>query len=512
MRATGESTTMLPALLRTLRRYAAALTAVASLAWPVTALAHTGLKRSSPAAGARLSQSPAAIRLWFHERVQVAISRVRLVTPTGSLVLPVRADSTDRTELVASLTAPLGPGSYTVEWQTGGRDGHAVRGRFAFVVRGDSARMAADTATPPAGGGSTTGAGAARGGAFNVALDSMMRETADHPAERLVARGGEPLTEYRVARWAELVALLAAIGVVAFRAVVARGLDRAGLGVVADDATDGARQLGLAALVLLVVAGAARLYGEASALVDPDAGTALDSMRTVVMRTDWGHGWMVGIVAAVVTFLGLALARRVPAAWTLAAIGAAGLAVTPALTGHAVATRDVTAVAVTSDVLHVVGAGTWLGTLLVVLLAGLPAALRRPGEERGRAAAALLASYHPVALVSVGLVLLSGLASSWVRLRSFSALTMTSYGSLLLYKVFIFLFVGLLGAYNWKKVMPRMTQPEGARRFRRSAAVELLVGGLVLALTAVLVATEPPDMSERSDTERANATPPLITR
>ena len=484
-----------------------ALMAVAALAWPGAAVAHTGLKRSSPAAGARLSESPAVIRLWFHERVQVAISRVRLVTSAGTLVLPVRADSADATELVASVTTALAPGSYTVEWQTGGRDGHAVRGHFAFLVRADSAeRSTSSSAAPDAG--STTDAGPARGGAFNVALDSMMRETADRPAERLIARGGEPLTEYRVARWAELVALLTAIGVVAFRGVVARGLDRAGFGVVAHDASDGARQLGLAALVLLVVAGAARLYGEASALADPGAGTTLNSMLTVVTRTDWGHGWMVGIVAAVVTSIGLALARRVPAAWTVAAIGAAGLAVTPALTGHAVATRDVTAVAVTSDVLHVVGAGTWLGTLLVVLLAGLPAALRRPVDERGPASAALLASYHPIALASVGLVLLSGVVSSWVRLRSFSALTMTSYGSLLLYKVFIFLFVGLLGAYNWKKVMPRIAKPEGARRFRRSAAVELLVGGLVIALTAVLVATEPPDMSERSDTERASPTLP----
>ena len=109
-------------------------------------------------------------------------------------------------------------------------------------------------------------------------------------------------------------------------------------------------------------------------------------------------------------------------------------------------------------------------------------------------------------------MLLSGLVSSWVRLRSFSALTMTSYGSLLLYKVFVFLFVGLLGAYNWKKVMPRIAQPQGTHRFRRSATVELLVGGLVLALTAVLVATEPPDMSERLPTEPASATLPQTTR
>ena len=59
---------------------------------------------------------------------------------------------------------------------------------------------------------------------------------------------------------------------------------------------------------------------------------------------------------------------------------------------------------------------------------------------------------------------------------------------------------------------PRIAQPEGSRRFRRSATVELLVGALVVALTAVLVATEPPDMSERSDTERASATLLPITR
>lgn len=449
-----------------------------------SAHAHTALRRSDPAAGAHLERAPSSIRLWFRERAQLAVTRVRLVGADGrETLLALTADPGDSSGVTAAVPMALPAGRWVVRWQTGGRDGHPVRGEFHFMVGTMAARHDSVAGRVPP-----------RGGAFNMTLDSMMSEHAErHPATQIAVEGGDALLEYRVARWAEFIGLIAALGAIAFHFLIAGPLGARGHADAARDASDGARLLGAGALVLALATGLARLHGEAKALGAPDDPLQVRAIRDVALGTTWGTGWLIGAVAALVALLALLAARRAAAAWTIAAIASLGLIATPALTGHASATEGWRAVAVLADALHVAGAGAWLGSLLMVLLAGLGATGRLAPERRGPATAAMLDAYHRVALAGVAAVVLSGVVSSVLRVGSLDALTHTSYGSLLLYKVFVFLFVGLVGLYNWKKVLPRIERADGARKLRRSATVELLVATVVLALTAGLVATQPPE-------------------
>jgi putative copper export protein len=186
------------------------------------------------------------------------------------------------------------------------------------------------------------------------------------------------------------------------------------------------------------------------------------------------------------------VARRRETGWSLAALGALAVGVSPALTGHAAADPDDAMLAILADGLHVVGAGAWLGTLLLVAMAGVPAALRRVPGERGPAVASILRAFHPLALWCVPLVLVSGLVSAWLRLGSLGALTSSRYGTYLLIKVLLFACVALTGAYNWRRVLPRLGDEAGARQIRRTASLELALGAVVLAVTAALVVTKPP--------------------
>src|SRR6185503_18445170 len=174
---------------------------------------------------------------------------------------------------------------------------------------------------------------------------------------------------------------------------------------------DSARRLGESALILLLPASLTRLYAESAAM--HGAERALDSamLRAMVTSTSWGIGWLIGAAGVLVTALGLFIARRNNAGWSIANIGALGLVVAPALTGHAAASDSYT-LAVTVDTLHVLGAGAWLGTLLVVLLVGV-AGVRRwrmasASESSGPQIAALFHAFHPVALACASLVLASG--------------------------------------------------------------------------------------------------------
>lgn len=114
---------------------AAAATALVLAATPAAALAHAHLVSASPAVDGHVDAAPRELRLTFSETVELAISRVQLLGPDGqavALATPAAADS-GRT-MIAAISTVLAPGTYTVVWQVAGRDGHPVRGKFAFVV------------------------------------------------------------------------------------------------------------------------------------------------------------------------------------------------------------------------------------------------------------------------------------------------------------------------------------------------------------------------------------------
>jgi len=49
-----------------------------------------------------------------------------------------------------------------------------------------------------------------------------------------------------------------------------------------------------------------------------------------------------------------------------------------------------------------------------------------------------------------------------------------------------------LGAWNWRRVKPRMGSEEAARMLRRSARTEVIAAAIVLVITAVLVSLPDP--------------------
>jgi putative copper export protein len=72
------------------------------------------------------------------------------------------------------------------------------------------------------------------------------------------------------------------------------------------------------------------------------------------------------------------------------------------------------------------------------------------------------------------------------------SLLRTRYGLTLLVKVTLLLMTMGLGAWNWRRVRPRLGTPDATRALTRSAALELFLGLLLLATTAVLVALSAP--------------------
>lgn len=117
---------------------------------PFPALAHGTLQRATPGDGDQLSAVPRELRLTFTEDVEVDLTRLALTGPGGRVALaPLELAPDSATVVVAGIEGSLVAGTYSVEWQVVGNDGHPVRGEYSFSIAPDAEGLAmADTSAP----------------------------------------------------------------------------------------------------------------------------------------------------------------------------------------------------------------------------------------------------------------------------------------------------------------------------------------------------------------------------
>jgi methionine-rich copper-binding protein CopC len=97
-----------------------------------SAAAHSELRTSSPANGARLSASPSLLELRFNEKVQV--TAVRLFDGAGKELAVTRDRSLQENAVYSAQPPSMPPGSYRIEWRAISADGHPVGGAIRFSV------------------------------------------------------------------------------------------------------------------------------------------------------------------------------------------------------------------------------------------------------------------------------------------------------------------------------------------------------------------------------------------
>jgi putative copper export protein len=143
---------------------------------------------------------------------------------------------------------------------------------------------------------------------------------------------------------------------------------------------------------------------------------------------------------------------------------------------------------------HSLAAGLWLGTLFVLVIAGLALLFQHEPSvaRRGAIAAAMVNGFSPLALTMGGVVVLFGVITAWRHLHVLSNLWATPYGIALIVKLLLVALVFTLGAWNWRRQRPMLGSEPAAMAIRRSSAVELTVTTLVLIATAIVVSLPSP--------------------
>lgn len=231
---------------------------------------------------------------------------------------------------------------------------------------------------------------------------------------------------------------------------------------------------------------------------------------------------MTGISIAVVNagfqVVGLAARRRVPV-WTLVTHDPSTMLLVGflavAISGYALACADVkkgwlvAAIGVIGGSLragflgkwtslinpiHALAAGLWIGTLFVLVVAGLSALLvhETVRDRRGAIAFDMVNGFSPLALTMGVIVVVFGLITAWRHLHVLSNLWSTPYGLALIAKLVFVAMVFMLGAWNWRRQRPSLGTESAAASIRRSSAGELAMAAIVLVLTAIVVSLPAP--------------------
>ncbi len=94
------------------------------------AFAHSDKESTTPADGARLTETPKMIHMVFNDPMRITM--VRLLNADGDEMPMVRGTGLEPSLEFHAEPEALAPGSYRVEWRGLSSDGHAMQGRISF--------------------------------------------------------------------------------------------------------------------------------------------------------------------------------------------------------------------------------------------------------------------------------------------------------------------------------------------------------------------------------------------
>src|SRR5215470_470001 len=189
-----------------------------------------------------------------------------------------------------------------------------------------------------------------------------------------------------------------------------------------------------AALVVAIISGGGWLVVLAAEIADKSVGDVISDKTVWILLTEtqFGFVWQLRLVLAAllanICLLGrLAAAQQSDLQGILAVIVAAAFAGALAWAGHGGSTPGRGDLHVAADVLHLIAAAAWLGGLvpLVLLLGQQP-----PGAHEGWTifVGHAIRRFSTLGIVSVSVLIVSGLINAWFLVGDTQALIASDYG------------------------------------------------------------------------------------
>jgi copper transport protein len=471
---------------------AAALAVVVGLSWPRTTSAHAILQRSLPVQNQKLPQSPQLVETWYSESIERSLTTLTVFDATAKAVQTGDTIFSDSDETYAAVALPpnLPPSIYTVAFQNVSKvDGHAWTGSFSFIVLNPDGTVPNVTAC-------------ANCGNLTAGGQGFLPEAGDGTL-----------------RWFELLAAVTIAGALVFYVFVARPsalfLKAKEIEEVEETALTLAADLIVIAAPVLILSAIGQLLLLADRLGGPGR------LNDILLNTRSGELWLARIglsLALLLLFVPVLFspAYRTGGRASLVAVvglvGSLGLLMTYSLGSHA-GTGGGEFWAVGSDFVHFLATAAWLGTMLQLPLLFWWTRGRLDSTKRFLYLANAFDRYAWLAVISLTLLIGTGVFNGFVQLPNRPALWDTTYGRVLIVKLALILPLLGVAGLNAIFIAPKLSdaidalhngedptfQEDQAARGRlegrlarlqgilpRTIALELLLGVAVLASVAVL--------------------------
>lgn len=412
-------------------------------------LAHANLAQADPPPNAILDAAPAEIRLWFTEPLEPDFSRINLRDRDGNIVetVPSQVDPNDRTQMVL-IPGSLPDGVYTVAWRAlSTADGHPTQGSYPILI-GDVA------------------------GGFGSATQ----------AEATIPVDGTLI------RWTNLMSLALMVGGLGFWMFVWSPAVPEGNKAVE-------RRISLFiwfGWLAVGITGAFLLFMQLSLATGNPLLQNIDgdSLNSLVVNTRFGQLWLARM--ALWVGLGGALWFAVGDRWFqwIALMIGGAILVINSLFSHASAAHDQLA-AVSADWLHLLAMTLWVGGLLQFI--NIIGPVHKHFQPATPTLSKLVAHFTNFARVSVAVLFITGLYSTWLQVGVVEGLWTTGYGQALILK--IILIIPVIGIAFVNMVYTYRGLESGGEiwggRLRRLIGVEIALTVGVLLTVGMMTSTAP---------------------
>ncbi|KRE06844.1 copper transporter [Bacillus sp. Root239] len=355
-----------------------------ALGAPLNVSAHAVLLDASPKEGSQLKQMPDKVSLTFNERLGEGVFNLQVRNDKGELITTKKA-TMNRTHKTISLDVPPSKkGIYTISYSVISADSHPVQGTYVFSI--------------------------------GEKIDQAITNDNSNPGEN-----GKQSSFYNIAfslvQTFYYLALLWLVGFVLWKWYVPYQSDQQ-----KQKYKTHVRYLQAGYTIFLLIS----IGVQSTTLLK---GSSFSQIKTFVIHSAAGWSWMTCILLACVGFLFLLKNKWLDFIWAVL------LLVATTLNGHAVAS-DVPVYTMILDFIHLVTASLWAAGLVYLFM------IWRKEREQ---ALAFLPIFSRIAFVSLMLLILSGVLYTLKLLPDVTALFKTTWGLLLLAKIFMVMLVAGVG-------------------------------------------------------------------
>jgi copper transport protein len=393
---------------------------------PQSLWAHASLLESIPAANAELDQAPSQIALTFSERLEEGLFSIKIMDLNQKQVTANKAQiNKERTRITLDLPK-LDQGSYLVTYHVISADGHPVQGTYLFAV-GQS------LSSQPAG------------------MDSNTEHL--HAHELSTGIGFTDIVHF-MSRIAYFALMLAFTGWVLWLRF--SGIQGASARTVLQGWTLLLQRGFLVAFIFM-------MFTHLFAMIGDGGSEALAMLFT---HTSTGYVWLASLLLTLLGFIVLYRSLWLDLLWVVS------IWLTKSLNGHAAAFEP-EQLTIVLDVIHLGAASLWIGGLLMLLVLW-----RRSRDE----AVALFPRVSRMALVSLAVLVVSGVLLVFIFLPNVWYVVETGWGQLLLAKSALVLLVICTGALLRRYLRRSQTSGIGTL-LKIDGVLALLIVGIVGVFT-----------------------------